>query len=68
MRTVYSISHNLLCTRRTVAAKVLYWFTAVTIWDGDRSTDRLTPLAFQPKGYTPAWCSDAALVCAITEV
>ena len=65
MRTVYSISHNLPCARRTAAARLLHWFTAHAIWDGDRY--RLIPRAFQPEGYAPALCEDAARLRAITE-
>jgi|Transcript_50413 hypothetical protein len=62
MRAVYSIGHGLPCARHDLVSCLLHWLTAKAVWDGDRYTDMVIPDPFKPDGYTPAWCTDAALL------
>ena len=62
MRAVYSVGHDLPCSRATATAKLVHWLTNKAVWEGDRYTDREIPEDLQPEGYTPAWCMDIALL------
>ena len=62
MRAVYSVGHDLPCSRATATAKLAHWLTNKAVWEGDTYTDREIPEDLQPEGYTPAWCMDIALL------
>ena len=62
MRAVYSVGHELPCSRSSATAKLVHWLANNAVWDGDRYTDREIPVEFQPEGYTPTWCNDIILL------
>ena len=62
MRAVYSVGHDLPCSRATATAKLVHWLANKAVWEGDRYTDREILEDLRPEGYTPAWCMDIALL------
>ena len=43
MRAVYSVGHDLPCSRGTATAKLVHWLANRAVWEGDRYTDREIP-------------------------
>ena len=58
----YAVAHHMPCTRGHACKKFLHWQTGNAVWEGEKYTDELIALPFQPEGDELMWCTDAPLL------